>query len=707
MSGKPTAPLPAFGASAGAQGSGTFAAICSQLSPPTTGSIPPPAIAAGSISSTASFGKTVPAGTPNAKDSVRNQPSAPAKAALFVLLVAPLPVIPDTAPLMDSQPDPSACGISGRDAPISSAAASSPSAANASSSVISPSPSDLSPARGSGALSPQILSFDPSPLLQHAVQQAAADPGAHVTPAVAVPSSAQISASATVVQPPSLWTTQVPPSQGDSQLNATTQPQSPISTAVGDSAEPVRDNLRSDNLTQVGPVPGPLANTVLPAASTNFLVPAFNPAPDASTIAPAPIGNAPLPDATTALANSGNWVAPKEGVTAEKTTSAQTSPTPAAPSSELPQANALQPPSLPHEVSRGAAIPSSATGAQAPHSPPTVTPDAPNNRPSSNILEAIRTGLHPLLNDALKSLAGDLLQGLSSGSPRTGLSPSRVPSTQSVIPSASSDVSSYSATPALHFSGEALPVAASGNPASPPGGAVAATVKQSRPPDTTSPASPDASLHKNPATPAAFVTPSPAQVPVTQASAAPLVYPAIQSAAGQTDVSLPTHKPDGGSSTNVPGALANPPAAPELPAAPPIGPVQIAQMVSKAAQSEMRIGMTTSAFGNVEVRTVVHANDVGVLIGSEKGDLRMLLANELPAIANTLQQQNLRLHEVNFHQGSALSDNQHPGGNSQPRSFAFKPIPGMAGRREALNPEPGETAGPSRVRLGSGLSVLA
>lgn len=117
--------------------------------------------------------------------------------------------------------------------------------------------------------------------------------------------------------------------------------------------------------------------------------------------------------------------------------------------------------------------------------------------------------------------------------------------------------------------------------------------------------------------------------------------------------------------------------------------------------------MTTSAFGNVEVRTVVHANDVGVLIGSEKGDLRGLLANDLPGIANTLQQQNLRLHQVSFQQGSTLSYNQQSGGNSQARPFAPKMAPGMAARREALHPETGETVGSSRVHLGGGLSVIA
>jgi hypothetical protein len=99
------------------------------------------------------------------------------------------------------------------------------------------------------------------------------------------------------------------------------------------------------------------------------------------------------------------------------------------------------------------------------------------------------------------------------------------------------------------------------------------------------------------------------------------------------------------------------------------GPIQMAQLISRVQQAEMRIGMNTSAFGSVEVRAVVHANDVGLVVGSEKGDLRALLSNELPAIANTLQEQNLRLHSVNFMQGFAFSNNASGGGDSQPRPF--------------------------------------
>jgi hypothetical protein len=121
------------------------------------------------------------------------------------------------------------------------------------------------------------------------------------------------------------------------------------------------------------------------------------------------------------------------------------------------------------------------------------------------------------------------------------------------------------------------------------------------------------------------------------------------------------------------------------------GPVQVAQMVNRIGQSEMRIGMNTAAFGSVEVRTVVHANDVGLVIGSEKGDLRTLLANEMPAITNTLQQQNLRLNSVNFMQGFAFSNNASGGGDSQQRSFVpmrASASPGLSGAsvEDAMEP---------------------
>jgi hypothetical protein len=138
------------------------------------------------------------------------------------------------------------------------------------------------------------------------------------------------------------------------------------------------------------------------------------------------------------------------------------------------------------------------------------------------------------------------------------------------------------------------------------------------------------------------------------------------------------------------------------------GPVQVAQMVSRVGQSEMRIGMNTSAFGSVEVRTVVHASDVGLIIGSEKGDLRTLLANEIPVITHSLQQQNLRLNSVNFMQGFAFSNNASGGGDSQPQSFVPMRASAKSGLREARGEDSRESVSGGEVEGGnSSLSILA
>jgi flagellar hook-length control protein FliK len=134
----------------------------------------------------------------------------------------------------------------------------------------------------------------------------------------------------------------------------------------------------------------------------------------------------------------------------------------------------------------------------------------------------------------------------------------------------------------------------------------------------------------------------------------------------------------------------------------------VAQIVSKAAQSEMRIGLNTSAFGSVEVRTLVHANDVGIQIGSEKGDLRSLLSNDLPVIASSLQRQDIHLTQVSFHQqGFAFSSDASSGGNPQPRWFASIPNSFVAPSTELPLPEAAAaSAEPSDSRR-AGFSILA
>ena len=161
------------------------------------------------------------------------------------------------------------------------------------------------------------------------------------------------------------------------------------------------------------------------------------------------------------------------------------------------------------------------------------------------------------------------------------------------------------------------------------------------------------------------------------------------------------------------GSFSNPtPISPQpLPNATP-GPVQMAQMANRAGESEMRIGMNTSAFGNVEVRTTVHAGDVGLTIGSEKGDLRSLLTNDMPAIANTLQQQNLRLSNVSFMQGFSSSSNgssNNGAGAGNPQQPSFVPRSAYGGIAGDLSIEDSVEELPfnESALASSSLSILA
>lgn len=199
----------------------------------------------------------------------------------------------------------------------------------------------------------------------------------------------------------------------------------------------------------------------------------------------------------------------------------------------------------------------------------------------------------------------------------------------------------------------------------------------------------------------------PAMAPVATASAPAVTTSAVTLPAGATPfqiadplgktVAAPT-PPGGASATAVAETL-------------PVrlaGPVQMAQLISRVEQAEMRIGMSTSAFGSVEVRAVVHANDVGLVVGSEKGDLRTLLSNELPAIANTLQEQNLRLHSVNFMQGFAFSNNTSGGNDSQPQPFIPLRVATDIAARELKVDESNEPVAPVEWSGGhNNLSILA
>jgi hypothetical protein len=102
---------------------------------------------------------------------------------------------------------------------------------------------------------------------------------------------------------------------------------------------------------------------------------------------------------------------------------------------------------------------------------------------------------------------------------------------------------------------------------------------------------------------------------------------------------------------------------------PTTSPVETARLVAGVAQSEMHIGLHTEAFGSVEVHTLVRDSQVGLTVGSERGDLRSFLAPEVSGLQTAFRQQDLRFDNIRFLETSSGTTAGFSGGSdSQPRS---------------------------------------
>ncbi len=231
-------------------------------------------------------------------------------------------------------------------------------------------------------------------------------------------------------------------------------------------------------------------------------------------------------------------------------------------------------------------------------------------------------------------------------------------------------------------------------------GLVEPKVRQADPPDKN--ASDSAQRKDSSTNTSSPIPPSPVSAAANTTVASPSPTPVVT--LQPREVQAPNPKQEAPGSPEPSGTV---PALPDSPAFPAPGPVRMAQMVGKSGQSEMRIGLSTPAFGSVEVRTIVHNNDVGIVIGTERGDLRSLMASDLSGITTNLQHQNLRLNEVNFQQqGFASANNSSSGDNPQHRSF--DPQPGCAPASVA-EPFPLESDVPleAPIMRGSGFSIHA
>jgi len=188
------------------------------------------------------------------------------------------------------------------------------------------------------------------------------------------------------------------------------------------------------------------------------------------------------------------------------------------------------------------------------------------------------------------------------------------------------------------------------------------------------------------------------------ANAVPAVPPGSVNAgspagpAPTTNVLLQTPPPasqqSGNGTTASPAANSQPPEASSSTGSSQAGPVEAARLVASVAQSEMHIGLRTQAFGSVEVHTVVRDSQVGLSVGSEKGDLRSYLANEVSGLQSAFRQQDLRFDNIRFLDSSAgtsgafsggANSQSHSSSQQQPSAAAFFPIHGPP--EDATGPE--------------------
>jgi flagellar hook-length control protein FliK len=91
--------------------------------------------------------------------------------------------------------------------------------------------------------------------------------------------------------------------------------------------------------------------------------------------------------------------------------------------------------------------------------------------------------------------------------------------------------------------------------------------------------------------------------------------------------------------------------------------VQSARVLERMGQTEMRVGMNTADFGNVELRASVSQDRVGASVTTAHLDLRAALMAEMPSLEHSMEQHQLRLDHLDL--GANGGGNQERGNLAQ------------------------------------------
>lgn len=104
-------------------------------------------------------------------------------------------------------------------------------------------------------------------------------------------------------------------------------------------------------------------------------------------------------------------------------------------------------------------------------------------------------------------------------------------------------------------------------------------------------------------------------------------------------------------------------------------PLQTAKLVAGIERSELRMGLRTGEFGNVDIRTSLVRNQFTAEISAERGELGRALAAELPGLQHRLTEQHLPAASITVldHSGGGSSDSQQgsrPGHSAPPADIS-------------------------------------
>ena len=82
-------------------------------------------------------------------------------------------------------------------------------------------------------------------------------------------------------------------------------------------------------------------------------------------------------------------------------------------------------------------------------------------------------------------------------------------------------------------------------------------------------------------------------------------------------------------------------------------PIQVARLIERAGQTELRVGIQAGEFGNVDIRTSMARSQFSAEISVERGELGRVLSAELPALHDRLAEQRVQVSSIVLQDHSA------------------------------------------------------